>query len=177
MNTACCDATGRKLSTSPGFADTDTLSVNTWNTLPGTYTQRVYTYTPVIVKCQIQKVVNLMRAVFINVFAARVDYAILFDYLTSGIAIAEPDIRNTDSDIPIYNNSRDEELLFGMAGDSGNYEDEGDKSNQPDAIPTGSRRQRAWSELQQFVVGTRVVHGSKGDKAMMRMRMRGNKHR
>ena len=33
-NASCCAATGRKLLTSPGVADTDTYLTNTWNTLP-----------------------------------------------------------------------------------------------------------------------------------------------
>jgi len=41
-NTSCCAARGRKLSTSPGVADTYAFFRNTWNTLPESYQQRVY---------------------------------------------------------------------------------------------------------------------------------------
>jgi hypothetical protein len=48
-----CAATGRKLLTSPGIADTYTFLMNTWNTLPESYQQRVYNNTLATVKRQI----------------------------------------------------------------------------------------------------------------------------
>jgi hypothetical protein len=51
---SCCAATGRKLLTSPGIADTYTFLMNTWNTLPESYQQRVYKNTLATVKRQIQ---------------------------------------------------------------------------------------------------------------------------
>jgi hypothetical protein len=50
---ACCAVTGRKLLTSPGVADTNTFLMNTWNTLPESYQQRVYHITIATVKRQI----------------------------------------------------------------------------------------------------------------------------
>jgi len=41
----CCAVTGRKLLTSPAIADTYTFLMNTWNTLPESYQQRVYNNT------------------------------------------------------------------------------------------------------------------------------------
>jgi hypothetical protein len=38
---SCCAETGRKLLTLPGVADMYTLLMNTWNTLPESYQQRV----------------------------------------------------------------------------------------------------------------------------------------
>jgi hypothetical protein len=72
--------------------------------------------------------------------AARVDNAILLDYLASKVALKEPEIGSTVPNIPIDNNCMDDELHLGMPGGSGIYEDEGDESNVRDAIPTASRR-------------------------------------
>jgi hypothetical protein len=47
---SCRTATGRKLLTSPGVPDTYTFLMNTWNTLPECYQQRVYMYTFATVK-------------------------------------------------------------------------------------------------------------------------------
>jgi hypothetical protein len=132
-----CAVTGRKLLTSPGVADTYTFLLNTWNTLPESYQQRVYNNTLATVKRQIQQAEILMPTVVISVEAARVDNAILLDYLTSEVALEEPEIRSTDPTIPIDNNCTDDELHFGMPGGSRDFEDEGDES---DAIPNASRR-------------------------------------
>jgi hypothetical protein len=79
---------------------------------------------------------NPTPAVVISVEAAHVHNAILLDYLTSEVALEEPEIRGTDPNIPIDNNCMDHELHFGIARGSGDFEDEGDES---DAIPTTSR--------------------------------------
>ena len=76
---SCCAVTGRKLLTSPGVADTYTFLMNTWNTLPESYQQRVYNNTLATVKRQIQQAENPTPAVVISVEAARVDNAILLD--------------------------------------------------------------------------------------------------
>jgi hypothetical protein len=134
---SCCAVTGRKLLTSPGVADTYTFLMNPWNTLPESYQQRVYNNTLATVKRQIQQAENPTPAVVISVAAAHVDNAILLDYLTSKVALEEPEIGSTDQNIPIDNNCMDDELHFGMPGGSGDFEDEGDES---DAIPTASWR-------------------------------------
>jgi hypothetical protein len=54
MNASCCAATGRKLLTSPGVADSYTFFMNSWNTLPESYKQRVYNNTLATVRHQIQ---------------------------------------------------------------------------------------------------------------------------
>jgi hypothetical protein len=69
--------------------------------------------------------------------AARVDNAILLDYLTSKVAHEEPEIGSTDRNIPIDNNCRDDELHFGMPGVSRDFQHERDEG---DAIPTASRQ-------------------------------------
>jgi hypothetical protein len=112
------------------------------------------------VKRQIQQVENPTPAMVISVEAARVDNAILLDYLTSEVALEEPDIRSTEPNIPIDNNCTDDELHFGMPGGSGDFEDQGDES---DAIPTSSRRQRAATELEMFDLGTTDVDGYEGE--------------
>ena len=134
--------------------------MNTWNTLPESYQQRVYNNTLATVKRQIQQAENPTPAVVISVEAARVDNAILLDYLTSEVALEEPEIGSTDPNIPIDNNCTDDELHFGMPGGSGDFEDEGDKS---DAIPTASRRRRAATELERFDLGSSDVDGYEGE--------------
>jgi hypothetical protein len=161
-------ATGPKLLTSPGVADTYTFLMNTWNTLPESYQQRVYNSTLATVKRQIQQAENPTPAVVISTEAASVDNAILLDYLTSEVALEEPGIGSTDPDIPIDNNCTDDELHFGMPGGSGDYEDEGDESDEHGAIRTAIRRRRPATELERFDFGTRDVdryEGEDGDNA------------
>jgi len=57
-NTSRCTAMGSKLLTFPGIADTYTFLMNTWNTLPESYQQRVYKNTLATVKHQIQHAEN-----------------------------------------------------------------------------------------------------------------------
>jgi len=90
--------------------------MNTWNTLPERYHQRVYHNTLGTVKRQIQQAENPTPAVGVSVEAARVDNAILLDYLTSEVALEEPEIGSTDPNIPIDNNCTDDEPHFGMPG-------------------------------------------------------------
>jgi len=115
----CCAVMGRKLLTSPGVADTYTFLMNTWNTLPESYQQRVYNNSRATVKRQIQQAQNPTPAMVISVEAARVDNAILLDYLASEVALEEPEIGSTDPNIPIDNNCADDELHFGMPGSAG----------------------------------------------------------
>jgi hypothetical protein len=60
--------------------------MNTWNTLPESYQQRVYKNTLATVKCEIQQAEKQTPAMGICTEAARVDNAILLDYLTSKVA-------------------------------------------------------------------------------------------
>jgi hypothetical protein len=76
-------AMGRKLLSSTGVADTDTFSMNPWNTIPESYQQRVDNNSLATVKRHIQQAENPMAAMVISVDAARVDSAILlklFDF-------------------------------------------------------------------------------------------------
>ena len=82
------------------------LLMNTWNTLPESYQQRVYKNTLVIVKCQIQQTENPTSAMVISMEAAHVDNAILVEYLTSEVALEEPEFGSTDTNIQIDNKSR-----------------------------------------------------------------------
>jgi hypothetical protein len=136
----CCALTGRKLLTSPGVADTYRFLINTWNTLPESYQHRVYNNTLATVKRQIEQAENPTPAMVISVEAARVDNAILLVYVASEVALEEPEIGSTDPNISIDNNCRNDEPDFGMPGGSGDYEDEGDESDDRDVIPTASRR-------------------------------------
>ena len=78
--------------------------MNTWNTPPESYQQRVYTNTLAAVKHQIQQAENPTPAVVISVEAARVDNGVLLDYLASEVALEEPEIGSTDPNILIDNN-------------------------------------------------------------------------
>jgi hypothetical protein len=158
--TSCCAVMGRKVLTPPRVADTYTFLMNTWNTPLESYQQRVYNNTLATVKRQIQQAENPTPAVVISMEAARVDNAIPLDYLTSEVALEEPEIGSTDPNIPIDNNCTDDELHFGMPGGSRDFEDEGDES---DAIPTASRRRRAATELQRFDLVTSDVNGYEGE--------------
>jgi len=162
-NASCCAATGHKLLTSLGIADTYAFLMNTWNTPPESYQGRVYNNTLATVKRQIQQAENPMPAMVISMEAARVDNAILLDYLTSEVPLEEPDIGTTDPNIPIDNNCTDDELHFGMPGGCGDYEDEGDECDVRNAIPTASRRQWPVTELERFDLGTSDVDGYEGE--------------
>jgi len=119
--------------------------MNTWNTPPESYQQKVYNNTLATVKRRIKKADNPTPAMAISVEAVRVDNAILLQYLTSEVALGEPEIRSTDPNIQIDKNCRDDELHFGMPGRSANFGKEGDES---DAISTTSRRGQAPTELE-----------------------------
>ena len=160
---SCCAVPGHNLLTSLGVADTYTFLMNTWNTPPGSYQQRVYNNTLATVKRQIQQAENPTSAMVISVEAARVDNAILLHYLASEVALEEPEIRSTEPNIPIDNNCMDDELHFGMPGGSGDYEDEGDGSNNRDAIPTACRQRRPATELERFDLGTSDVDRFEGE--------------
>ena len=162
-NASFCAAKGCKLLTLPGIEDTYTFLMNTWNPLPESYQQRVYKNTLSTIKRQIQQAENPTPAVVISVDAARVDNAILLDYLTSKVALEEPEIGNTDPNIPIYKNSTDGEMHLRMPGGSGDYEDEGDDSDERGAIPTATRQRRAETELHSFDLATRNVDGYEGN--------------
>ena len=133
--------------------------MNTWNTLPETYQQRVYNTTLATVKHQIQQAENPTPAVVISMEAARLDNEIPLDYLTSEVAIEEPEIGSTDPNIPIDNNCTDDEVHFGMPGGSGDFKNEGDEIL---AIPTASRQRRATTEIERLDLGTSDVRGYEG---------------
>jgi hypothetical protein len=146
------------LLTSSGVVDTYAFLMNTWNTLLESYQQRVYKNTLATVKCQMQQAENPTPAVVISVKAARVDNAILHDYLTSEVALEESEIGSTDRNVLIDNNCTDDELHFMMPGDSGDYGDEADESDKWDAIPTASQRRPAATALERFDLGTSDVN-------------------
>jgi len=156
-------ATGPKLLTSPGVADTYTFLMNTWNTLPESYQQKVYNNTLATVKRPSQQAENPTPAMVISTEAGSVDSAILHDYLTSKVALEEPEIGSTDPNIPIDNNCTDDELHFRMPWGNGDYKDEGDKSDEHDAIGTASRRRRPATEPERFDLGTSDLDGYEGE--------------
>jgi len=111
----------------------------------------------------IQLAENPTPAVEISVEAAGVDSAILLDYFTSGVALELPEFGCTDPNIQIDNICMDDELHFGMPGGSGDYKDEGDKSNERDAIPTTCRRRWAATDLERIDLVTSDVKRFEGD--------------
>jgi len=137
---SCRTATGLKLLTSPSVADSYNVLINTWNTLPESFQQRVYNNTLATVKHQIQQAENPTPAVVISMEAARVDNAILLDYLTSEVALLDPVIPSTDPNNPINNNCMNDELHLGIQGRSGDSEDARDKRNVRNTIPTDCRQ-------------------------------------
>jgi len=164
-NASFCAATGRKLVTSPAIADTYTFLMNTWNTPPESYQQRVYKDTLPTFKYHIQQAANPTPVVVIRADAACVDNAIQLDYLTSEVVVEEPQFRSPGLNIPMDNNCTDNNLHFGMPGCSRAYKDEGDESGDRDTIFTASRRQWALTELERFDLGTSEVDRYTGDNS------------
>jgi hypothetical protein len=151
-----CPSMGPKLSTSPGVAETYKFLMNTWNTLPESYQQRVYSISFATVKRQIQHAENPTPAMVISTEGASVDNAIHHHYLTSEVALEEPEIKSSDPNIPIDNNRTDDNVHFGMPGGSGDYDNEGDESDEHDAIRTASRRQQPGTELRKVSLGNQL---------------------
>jgi hypothetical protein len=137
--------------------------MNTSNTLQESSQQRVYKNTLATLKLQIQQAENPTPAVVISVEAARFDNAILLEYLTSEVALEEPEIGSTNPNIPIDNNCMVCELHFGMPRDCGDYEDEGDESDKCDSFPSANRRRRATTELKRINLETSDVDGYEGE--------------
>jgi len=177
MNASCCAAMGRKFLTSPGIADRYAFLMNTWNTLPESYQQRVYNNTLATVKRQIQQAENPTPAMVLSVEAACVDNAILLDYLTSKVALEEPEIGSTDPNIPINNNCTDDDLHIGMPGGRGITKMKVMKAmcampspqRAGDNGPSLNSRGFNWDPVMSMGIRARM--------AKMRMRMRRKNHR
>jgi len=118
--TSCFAATGPKSLNSNHIEDTYPFLMNTWNTLPESYQKRVYNNTLGTVKCQIQQAENPTTDMVISTEESRVENAILIDYLTSKVAVNEPEIKSTDQIIPMDNYCPDDELHFVCQGAAGN---------------------------------------------------------
>jgi hypothetical protein len=147
-------ATGPKLVTWSGVADTYTFLMNTWNTLPETIQPRVYNNTLATVKRQIRQVENSKPTEVISTDAASVDNGILHDYWTSEEALEESEIGSTDPNIPINNKCTKDEMHFAMTGRSGDSKDEGEESDEHNAIRTPSRRRQPTTNFERFDCGT-----------------------
>jgi hypothetical protein len=94
--------------------------------------------------------------------AAHVDNALLADYFTLDVALEEPEIGSTDPNIPINNNWTDDKLGIGMLVGSGDFDNDGDESNERDAIPTVGWRRRATIERERFGLENFDVNGYEG---------------
>jgi hypothetical protein len=133
--------------------------MDTWNTLPESYQQRVYNNTLATAKHQNQVAEKPTPAVVISTEAASVDNAILLDYFTSEVALEEPEIRSTDPNIQMDKNCTNDELHFRMPVGSGDYEDQPDESDEHDANLTASQGRRPATEFQRLDLGTSAVDG------------------
>ncbi|KAF8542576.1 hypothetical protein BDD12DRAFT_802787 [Trichophaea hybrida] len=74
--------------------------------------------------------------------AALVGNAILFDYVTSKVALVKPEIRSTDPSIPIDINCTDEAPDYSMPGVWEEYNDECEEIEASNAIPMRSSNNR-----------------------------------
>jgi hypothetical protein len=104
-----------------------------------------------------------MPALGISMKVAHIDNAIQLDYLTSEVPLEEDEITRTGPNIPTDNNATYDSLHCGMAGGSGDYEDEGDESNERHALPTASRGGHPVTELETVELGTSDVDGDEDD--------------
>jgi hypothetical protein len=128
--------------------------MNTWYTVTESYQQRVYNNTLPIVKRQTQQAENPTPAVVNSADAPRGDNAIPLDYLPSEVSLQEPEITSTEPNIAIDNHCTDDELHFKMAGGSRDWEEDGDESDECDAIRTASWQRQPATELQRFDLAT-----------------------
>jgi hypothetical protein len=112
---------------------------------------------------QIQQAGNQTAAAVISMEAARVENAIHLDYLTSEVALEEPEMGSTDPNLPIDNNFTDNEVHFGMPGGCEDCDNESGEFDKSDAIPTASRQQQAAAELERIDLGTSDVDGYEGN--------------
>jgi len=81
---------------------------------------------------------NSIPAVVISVKAPHVDDVILLTNLPAEVALGKPEFGGTDPNIPVDNNCTDDELHFGIPGCNRDYQDNGDKSNNHNAILSAS---------------------------------------
>jgi hypothetical protein len=128
--------------------------MNTSNTLPESYQQRVDSNNLATVKRQIEQAENPTPAMVISMDGASVDNPMFLDYLTSEVELEESEIGHTDPNIPIDINCTDGNLRIRRSGGSGDTEDEGVEGGVCDAIPTASRCQRPETELERFDFGS-----------------------
>jgi hypothetical protein len=107
-----------------------------------------------------------MPAVVIAMEPARFINTLLLDYVTSNVGFVEPEIKITDPHILVLNKCMDDELHVLMARGSGDYENEDNKSDKHNTIPTAIQRSRAATDLKTLDLGTSNVHrytGTDGD--------------
>jgi hypothetical protein len=106
---------------------------------------------------------NTTAAIVISVEVARVDSAILRDYVTSNVAQEEPQIGSTEPNFQIDNNCTDDKVCVGMPEVSGNYENEQDVFAVCDDMPTATQRRWPATNLERFDQGTGDVKGHDGN--------------
>jgi hypothetical protein len=99
----------------------------------------------------------------ISMHAAHIDNVILLEYITSKVALEEPEIGSTAPKIQTDNNYMDGKQRFGMPGDHEDYESEGDKIDESDAMPINGERQLAANDLVRVEPETSDFEGYDGD--------------
>jgi len=99
----------------------------------------------------------------ISVDVATVNNGSLVDYLTSEVALEEPEIGSTDANISIVNSFTDDQPHLGMPAGSVDYEDEYDESDECNVISTASQWRRPATELERFRLGTSDVDRNEGE--------------
>jgi hypothetical protein len=100
-----------------------------------------------------------MPAVFIYVKGAFMDNAILLEYLTSNVAVTKPEIGCTHITVMVNSQFRDDKLYIWMAGDSGDFENDGDTIKELNAFPTPSLRRLTITEHESFYMGNGDIQG------------------
>jgi len=86
--------------------------------------------------------------------AAHIDNAVLLDYLSSEVALDDPEIRITEPIVLIHNNCPNDNLHFGMPRDSKDFQDAGNESDKRKASATASRQQQLRTVVEWFNLET-----------------------
>ena len=122
----------------------------------------MYNNTFATIKSQLLQVENPTPAVVISVDAAPVDNALHLDYLTSEVALEEPEIGSTDPNNTIDNNCMNDELHFGMPGGRGITKMKVMKAKCAMPTPPPAGDDGPWLN-ERFELGTSHVNGCEGE--------------
>jgi len=132
--------------------------MNTGNTLPDSYQERVYNNTHATEKREIQQAENQTPALVIRIESLHVGNAIFLGDLASEVELREPEIKSTDPHSPMTNICMDDEHYSGMQRGSRDFEDEDDKSDNSGTIPSTSQPWGPGTELERIAMGSSNVY-------------------